>query len=229
VKKTVSYLWMNDAGPRLSAALQRLEASIGKYQLDALRFPCGRPLVPIGDLLTQARARTTGSAFVWCNSDVELTRDPFDVPDARRVYGFFRREVPSGEITFGVDMLYIPMRVWDEVLSKDIPKLMLGASYVDWWIPRCMQKHGLYEDLRGYIDHVTHERSAAATSEANLGYQHNFREYNRWASRNGLDPIPAPRFLLPGIGHFWGLRDLARKLLSKRVIRADGFKQSLRR
>jgi len=111
-------------------------------------------------------------------------------------------------------MLYIPIKVWDDVLSKDIPKLVLGAGYVDWWIPRCMQKFGHYENLRGYINHVSHIRSRAATSDADPGYQNNFREYNRWAVRNGLDPIPAPQFLLPCVGHFWGLRDLARKLLN---------------
>lgn len=222
MEKIVSYLWVNDAGPRLSAALRLLEASIGKYQLDALRFPCGRALVPIGDLLSRARARTTGPAFVWCNSDVELTRNPFDVPDPGRVYGFFRREVPSGVLAHGVDMLYIPTGVWDGLLCKDIPKLLLGASYVDWWIPRFMQKHGLYEDLCGYIDHATHEKSAAAASDSNPSYQHNFREYNRWARRNGLDPIPATPFLLPRIGHVWGVRSALGKL--GRILRHNPFR-----
>jgi len=215
MKRPAAFLWVQNAGDRLSRAQEVLEQSLQRFGADPVRVPCGRRLVPIGDVLLEARRRCSGDAFLWCNSDVELTRDPFSVPDPGHVYGFLRREVPSGEITLGVDMLYIPVKVWDEVLSKDIPKLLLGASFVDWWIPRCMSKRGIYEDLSGYIDHVTHERSSAATSDASPGYQHNFREYNRWARRNGLDPIPAPPFLIPRVGHVWGIRDAMRKVFLK--------------
>ena len=113
----------------------------------------------------------------------------------------------------GVDMYYIPLKWWDEYLSKDTPKLYLGASYVDWWISRAMQKVGAYENLVGYIDHETHPQSEAAGSDANPYYQKNFRAYNSWAKRNGLDPIPAPPYLLPGIGHVYGIRDALRKVI----------------
>lgn len=179
-----------------------------------MRYPAGHDLVPIGDVLAEARRKTKVSAFVWCNSDVVLTRNPFDVPDPEQVYGFHRREIPSGEIRKGVDMYYIPIHRWDYYLSKDIPKLYLGASYVDWWISRAMQKVGAYENLVGYIDHETHLQSDAAGSDANPYYQKNFRAYNAWAKRNGLEPIPAPPYLLPGIGHVWGVRDAFRKFLA---------------
>jgi hypothetical protein len=115
-------------------------------------------------------------------------------------------------------MYYIPVKWWDEYLSKDVPKLYLGASYVDWWISRAMQKVGAYQNLTGYIDHVTHLQSEAAGSDANSYYQKNFRAYNAWAKRNGLAPIPAPPYLLPAIGHVWGLRDALRKIFNRKSI-----------
>jgi hypothetical protein len=220
LKFCVTFLWIeNPRSKRLADAQIRLKESILARGLQPLPFPAGQRLVPLGDILRHVRSKSEGAAFVWCNSDVVLTRDPFDVPDSEKVYGFFRREVPSGELTHGVDMYYIPVKWWDDYLSKDIPELYLGASYVDWWISRAMQKLGAYENLEGYIDHATHPQSAAAGRDSNPYYQKNFREYNRWAKRNGLDPIPAPRFLLPAVGHFWGFRDLFNKLI-KGIVRS---------
>jgi hypothetical protein len=199
---------------RLGKAQFALEKSIHSFGLEPWSYPSGENLVLFGSVLLMARQNTLGKAFVWCNSDVVLTKNPFDVPNPEQVYGFHRREIPSGEIRGGVDMYYIPVRWWDEYLSKDIPRVYLGASYVDWWISRAMQKAGAYENLVGYIDHLTHPRSEAACSDANPFYQRNFRAYNSWAKRNGLVPIPAPPFLLPGIGHVWGLRDAWKKVFA---------------
>jgi hypothetical protein len=211
----VVFQWIeNPRSTRLAGAQVRLEESIREFGLTPLRYPAGRNLIPIGDVLTEARRQTTGSAFVWCNSDVVLTKNPFEVPNPQQVYGFYRKEVPSGEICGGVDMYYIPVKWWDDYLSKDTPKLYLGASYVDWWISRAMQKVCAYENLTGYIDHVTHPQSEAAGSDADSYYQKNFRAYNAWAKRNGLAPIPAPPYLLPKIGHVWGVRDAWRKILA---------------
>ena len=210
----VVFLWIeNPRSKRLAVAQAQLEESILSFGLTPLRFPAGTDLIPIGDVLTVARRHATGEAFVWCNSDVVLKQNPFDVPATGQVYGFHRSEVPARQIARGVDMYYISVKWWDEYLSKDIPKLYLGASYVDWWISRAMQKAGAYENLVGYIDHVTHPKSEAAGSDANSYYQKNFRAYNAWAKRNGLEPIPAPPYLLPGIGHVWGVRDALRKIL----------------
>jgi hypothetical protein len=211
----VVFQWIeNPRSQRLASAQAQLEESIVSFGLTPLRFPAGPALIPIGDVLAEARQQTSGEAFVWCNSDVVLRQNPFDVSNPAQVYGFYRREVPSGEICGGVDMYYIPVKWWDRYLSKDFPKLYLGASYVDWWISRAMQKVGAYENLTGYIDHVTHPQSEAAGSDANPYYQKNFRAYNAWAKRNGLDPIPAPTYLLPKIGHVWGIRDAWRKLFA---------------
>jgi hypothetical protein len=213
VNHPVTYLWFEaPRGQRLAAAQLRLEESIETFRLEPLRFPAGPRLVPIGDVLHQARERATGRGFVWCNTDVILTRDPFDVPDPECVYGFHRREVPSGEQCGGVDMYYIPFGWWDNYLSKDVPRLLIGASYVDWWISRAMEKAGHYRNLEGYIDHPTHLTSAASGSDADPGYQANFKNYNRWAARNGLPPIPAPPLLIPRAGHVWGVRSLLEKL-----------------
>lgn len=210
----IIFQWIeNPRSARLASAQSFLKDSIRSFGLETLRYPAGADLVLIGDVLLEARRQTKVSAFVWCNSDVVLTRNPFDVPNPEQVYGFHRREIPSGEIRRGVDMYYIPLKWWDEYLSKDIPKLYLGASYVDWWISRAMQKVGAYDNLVGYIDHETHPQSEAAGSDANPYYQKNFRAYNAWAKRNGLDPIPAPPYLLPGIGHVYGIRDALRKVI----------------
>ena len=211
--KAVTYIRLNAvASPRLSAAQNRLEKSIRAFGLHPLPFPAGKKLVLIGEVLRAAREVSEGDAFVWCNSDVVLTRDPFDVPDPGCVYGFHRREVPSGEINLGVDMIYLPVPAWDQILSRDVPPLYAGASFVDWWIPRLMTSRGSYHNLEGYIDHETHPTSAASGSDANPHYQHNFRAYNRFAARNGLARIPAPPYLVPGVGHVWGVRDLLKRV-----------------
>lgn len=213
MQQSVCFLWLGSlAGDRLSAAQLALEASICAHNLQPLRIRGGRKLKPIGEVLAEARQTLETGALIWVNSDVLLTRDMSDVPDKNKVYGFHRREVPSGEITRGVDGYYIPLQWWDTYLSKDIPTLYLGASYVDWWISRAMQKIGAYENLAGYLDHVTHPQSDAAGKDSDPYYQMNFRSYNCWARRNGLNPIPAPPFLIPKLGHVWGARDALSKL-----------------
>lgn len=215
----VVFLWIeNPRTKRLAVAQAQLEESILSFGLTPLRFPAGTDLIPIGDVLAEARRQTRGESFVWSNSDVILTQNPFEVPNPSQVYGFHRKELPTGQITLGVDMYYIPVKWWDEYLSKDIPKLYLGASYVDRWISRAMQKVGAYENLTGYIDHVTHPQSEAAGSDANPYYQKNFCAYNAWAKRNGLAPISAPPYLLPKIGHVWGIRDCLRKIFNRKSI-----------
>ncbi len=213
---TVAFVWLTEPHPRLAAAQQELEESIRALGLKPLRFPAGRKLVRFGDVLAFARRHASGDAFVWCNSDVILTRSPFDVPDPSRVYGFRRREIPDGREVFGIDMYHLPVRIWDDYLRQDIPGLYLGASFVDWWISRAMEKAGNYETLTGYIDHRSHPKSSPAAQEANPYYQANFRAYNAWARRHGLSVIPAPPFLVPGLGHVWGLRDAWRKLTARR-------------
>lgn len=217
-RKIVTFVSVDQKAPsRLVQAQAKLLASIRSLGLEAYPFQAGPELVALGKVLARARAACSAEAFVWCNSDLILTRDPFEVPEPSQVYGFHRRELPSNEINMGgVDMYYIPLSWWDDYLSRDIPPLYIGAGYVDRWISRAMQKVGAYENLVGYIDHPTHETSGASGSDRNKYYQSNFRAYNRWAKRNCLDPIPAPPYLIPRVGHVWGIRDAIRKLLASR-------------
>lgn len=209
MKRPVVYQRFGKTGSeRLLRAQAQLEKSIIGRGLDPLAFPAPeKGLALFGDCLARVRSVAEGQAFVWCNTDVILTADPFDVPDPEIVYGFNRRDIPSGTICTGVDMIYIPIKHWDEYLSRDVPSLYLGASYVDWWIPRAMDKIGAYKILQGYIDHPIHPRSTASGNDADPNYQANFRAYNAWAKRNALPAIPAPPYLIPFVGHSWGLRD----------------------
>lgn len=216
MKYPVAFLWFNHTkSKRLLVAQQILENGIAALGLDPLRIPAGEKLITIGSVLSEARKVAAGEAIVWCNSDLILTRNPFDVPQKDIVYGFHRREIPSGEMGKGIDMYTIPIFWWDEYLSRDIPQLYLGASYVDRWVSRAMDKRNGYMTLNGYIDHITHPSSAAAGSDANPYYQKNFRSYNKWALRNGLEPIPAPPFLVPRLGHVWGVRDGISRIIER--------------
>jgi hypothetical protein len=78
-----------------------------------------------------------------------------------------------------------------------------------------MEKVGAYENLAGYIDHRSHPRSSASGTDADPHYQSNFHAYNRWAYRNGLQPIPAPPLLIPRVGHVWGFRNLIQKVFAR--------------
>jgi len=208
----VAFLWIkNPRSSRLAEAQLKLEQSIFSFGLTPQRIPAGRKLVPLGKALQQARASTPGTGFVWCNSDVILTRNPYDLIDPGQTYGYHRREIPSGNTNLGVDMFYIPNQVWDDILSKDFPPLLIGASYVDRWIPRYLEKVDRYENLEGYIDHPSHPVSSASGADADPDYQHNFRVYNKWAKRQGMESIEAPPYLVPGIGHVWGVRDAIRR------------------
>jgi len=218
MKFPVVFLWIdNPRSQRLAGAQSKLEESILAFGLNPIRIPAGKKLVPLVTVLQLARARTESQGFVWCNSDLILTRNPYDVLDSGKTYGFHRCEMPSRKTNLGVDMFYIPNQVWDDILSKDFPPLLIGASYVDRWIPRYLSKFDRYENLKGYIDHPSHPVSSASGSEADLDYQHNFRVYNKWAKRYGMEVIEAPPYLVPGIGHVWGIRDALGKFIKKEL------------
>jgi len=216
MKYPVVFLWIeNPRSSRLAVAQCKLEESILGFGLDPLRITAGRKLVTLCEVLQQARDSATGNAFVWCNSDVILTRNPYEITESAKTYGFHRREIPSGKTNLGVDMFYIPNRVWDDILTKDFPPLLIGASYVDRWIPRYLSKFDHYENLEGYIDHPSHPVSSASGADEDPDYQHNFRVYNKWARRHGMEPIESPPYLIPRIGHVWGIRDAIRRSLRR--------------
>jgi len=182
----VTFQWMDPCpNERLREAQERLRDSVCALGLLPLVFPAGPDMVKFADVLGFARERARGSSFVWCNSDVTLTEDPFALDDGRTVRGFHRREMPSGEFCGGLDMYLIPNFVWDDVLAKDIPDLWCGATHIDWWLTRASVLAGHYTSHFGFIDHVSHPESPASKSRDNPIYRHNIREYNKWARRNG--------------------------------------------
>lgn len=199
-KNRVTFQWIDPCpSERLRDAQARLCESVSAFGLEPSVFPAGPEMVKFGDVLRWARERSAGQSFVWCNSDVTLTADPFVLDDGQTVRGFHRREVPSGEFCGGVDMYLIPNAFWEGVLSKDLPDLWCGATHVDWWLTRAAILQGCYTSHFGYIDHISHPESPASKKQADPLYRHNIREYNRWARRNGAGRVEQG-IRLPGIG-----------------------------
>ena len=185
MKPQITFQWIKPSpSERLREAQGRLRESVLALDLEPALFPAGPEMVKFAEVLWFARKHSPGSSFVWCNSDVTLTSNPYVLDDGRTVRGFHRREVPSGEICGGVDMYLIPNSLWDEVLSKDLPDLWCGATHVDWWLTRAAALAGHYTSHFGFIDHISHPESPASKASANPLYLHNIKEYNKWARRN---------------------------------------------
>ncbi len=200
VKPQITFQWIDPCpSERLRGAQERLRESVTRQGLEPSLFPAGPHMEKFADILWFARKNTHGPSFVWCNSDVTLTGDPFSLDDGRTVRGFHRREVPSGDICGGVDMYLIPNSFWDEELSKNIPDLWCGATHVDWWLTRASVLSGRYTAHFGFIDHVSHAESPASKRRTDPHFRHNIREYNAWAHRNGAGVVEAG-LSLPGIG-----------------------------
>lgn len=198
--KAITFLWLDPCpSPRLRAAQQLLRESALALGLRPEVYAAGPDMVKFGDVLRFARERCGGRSFVWCNSDVVLKRDPFEVDDGERVHGFHRTETPSGEICGGVDMYLVPASFWDGVLSRDLPDLWCGATHVDWWLTNAAAIAGRYRAHEGFIDHPSHEVSGASKGRANRFYRHNFRAYNRWAEKAGATALREP-ISLPFLG-----------------------------
>ena len=213
----ITFQWIDPcSSERLRRAQQVLLESVESLGLSPNKFLAGPAMVKFADILWQARRHSTGDAFVWCNSDVILRRDPFEICDRTKVHGFHRTEIPSGEICGGVDMYLIPHRIWDEVLSRDIPELWCGAAAVDWWLTRICQKSGIYESHEGYIDHPSHGRSAASAG-GDRYFKENIRAYNEWARRHQLGTLEDV-IRLPLLG-VWNnsARNLLLRWKSKRI------------
>ncbi len=212
--RPVVFQWIDPCpNARLRDAQEKLRESVELLGLAPVLFPAGPRMEKFSTILSFARAHSRGGSFVWCNSDVTLTTDPFSLDDGITVRGFHRREMPSGEFCGGVDMYLIPNSFWDEVLSKDLPDLWCGATHIDWWLTRAAVLAGRYTAHFGFIDHLSHPESPASKKRENPVYQHNVREYNRWARRNGAGLVEGC-VSLPGIGESVSpLTDLLQSLL----------------
>jgi len=217
----ITYQWIEPCpNERLRRAQELLKESVAALGLENCLYPAGPAHVKFRDVLQFARERSPGRSFVWCNSDVRLTTDPYELDDGEMVRGFHRREVPSGELCTGVDMYLIPKTVWDAVLLKDAPDLWLGASHIDWWLTRAASLLGKYSSHAGYIDHETHPESAASKSRKNPLMRHNVREYNRWARRCGAATDDS-RIFLPFVGESSSpITDILRKAFGRKKASA---------
>ena len=198
--KTITFLWIDPCpNARLARAQVLLKESVLALGLKPVCYACGPAMVKFTDVLRFARQHADGDAFAWCNSDVILTRDPYETRDLSKVHGFHRREIPSGDVCGGEDMYLIPNGIWDNLISRDLPDLWCGTTHIDWWLTRAAALAGCYRAHIGYIDHPSHPESGASKKRSNSCYRHNIREYNRWAKRQGAG-LFEERINLPLIG-----------------------------
>jgi len=199
-KRTVVFQWIEPCeNSRLREAQAELKKSVLAHGLEPVCFPAGPEMVKFRDVLQFARHLCTGKSFVWCNSDVVLKKNPYEVDDGERVHGFHRTEIPSGDICGGVDMYLIPCTIWDQWLGKDAPDLWCGATHVDWWLTNAACLGRCYQSHTGFIDHISHETSGASKRKTNKFYRHNIRQYNKWASKQGAT-VFLERIELPIVG-----------------------------
>ena len=201
--REICFQWIEPCrSERLKVAQEKLLESILALGLDPLLYPAGPEMVKFVDILRFAREKTKGGSFVWCNSDVVLTRDPYEVEDGFMVHGFHRTEIPSGEICGGVDMYLIPCKAWDEWLDILPPDLWCGATHVDWWLTRAAELRGSYRANNGFINHITHPTSTASKQLSDPYYLHNIEAYNQWAKENGAE-VFQPKVPPKGMRKLW--------------------------
>jgi hypothetical protein len=124
--------------------------------------------------------------MAYTSSDCVLVNDPWKTVSRRAVHGFRRTEKPSNELGIGVDMYLIPVEIWDQYLSRDIPDLYIGVTHMDWWLPRACQKIGMYNQIDGLLTHESHPKISGEDHPKAL---HNLTAYNAWADRNGISKV----------------------------------------
>ena len=84
----VTFQWIDPCpSDRLRVAQQRLLESIQSLGLEPSLFPAGPEMIKFGEILRHARRESVGTSFVWCHSDVLLTKNPFLLADRGKVVG----------------------------------------------------------------------------------------------------------------------------------------------
>jgi len=220
MSRQICFQWIEPCrSERLKVAQEKFLESIQALGLEPVLYPAGPEMVKFVDILRFARERAKGGSFVWCNSDVTLVRNPYEVlkdgDDGDSVHGFHRTEIPSGKICGGVDMYLIPCKAWDEWLGVNPPDLWCGATHIDWWLTRAAALSGCYQSHFGYIDHLTHPESSASKG-GNALYRYNIREYNKWARRCSAGRFEK-RVLLPLVGESLSpISDLLQKVIGSK-------------
>ncbi len=94
MKFRITFQWIDPCrDERLRVAQQKLLESIEVLGLEPSLFPAGPEMIKFGDILRHARRESVGTSFVWCHSDVLLTKNPFLLAERGKVVGFHRKEV----------------------------------------------------------------------------------------------------------------------------------------
>lgn len=181
---TLAFNWRNEpCNDRVERAQQELFVSCIKYHIKPI-ICVSDDLPKFGDILSMARKRASPDGWMgYVNSDCVLIDDPWKSITQRVAYGFRRIEKPSGGICSGVDMYILPVEIWDQYLSQDLPDMYIGVTHVDWWLTRACQKIGKYTETDGAITHESHPKVSGATHPK---ARYNLDAYHSWACRNNI-------------------------------------------
>lgn len=180
----IALAYINTEDDRLRIAQTNALRALTQFGCNPIIFN-GRPRPFLGDMLKAARGLAgKAPSFGWINSDCEIQLNPYFIGDKERVVGLRRVETADSSICGGVDGYIFPCELWDAVYAPDIPKMYVGGTHVDWWITRMAQKIGAYREYVALL-HRSHHRIETSAGLSPEG-QHNIREFNAWADRNGV-------------------------------------------
>lgn len=168
---------------RTSVAAKLCLSSLARFtDLEIVKVP-GTPRPFFNEMLIEA-SKGEGDFFGWINGDCQLLIHPKAIKPEYDVFGLRRIELGTGEKCGGVDGYIIKKSFWEGVLSKDMPKMYVGGTHIDWWITRATQKYGKYHE-GFFLAHVPHPKSETSNGTSPEG-KHNLLEYEKWAERNGV-------------------------------------------
>jgi hypothetical protein len=176
---------------RINESIFLCRSSINRFSNLSLLEVSGTPRPFLGEMLTLCydKAKQNNQAwFGWINGDCQLLYNPEQLIANNQfdVYGLKRLEMYIGEKCQGVDGYIISCHFWENVLSKDIPKMYVGGTHVDWWLTRATQKYGIYKESY-LLSHLPHDRTLTSLGVDTFGVN-NLTEYNDWAVRNSINP-----------------------------------------
>lgn len=174
---------------RINESLFLCKSSILRFNDLKLIEVSGTPRPFLGEMLQMCYTKSKAEKkewFGWINGDCQLLYSPFSLIKTKQfdVYGLKRLEMGVGEKCHGVDGYIIKCTFWENYLSKDIPKMYVGGTHVDWWLTRATQKYGVYEESY-LLSHLPHERTLTSLGVDECGLN-NLKEYNNWAQRNNV-------------------------------------------
>lgn len=186
---TLTFCWRNKlCSERINRVQQELFTSCVKFGIYPILYVDDDRVPKFGDILKSARQCASKDGWMgYVNSDCVLQEDPWKYINDRIAYGFHRIEMPSKERCLGVDMYILPIEIWDNYLSKDIPDMHVGVTHIDWWLTRAMQKMNQYKAIDNVITHESHPKVSGEGVHPLAEY--NVNEYNKWADRNQISKV----------------------------------------